>query len=68
MDGTLYEYMSLNRDEAEERVSAIVNACRPYGGAAVLLYHNNSIPLFQLSARYPRLVDRLSLGNTAGYA
>lgn len=59
MDGTLFEYLGLDLDEAAARARAVVDTCRWHGGDAVLLYHNATLAGARQRAHYRELVEEL---------
>jgi O-antigen/teichoic acid export membrane protein len=60
MDGTLFEYMSLDMSDAAAQVRVIVGPCRLHGGDAVLLYHNQTVASARGATHYRDLVEEIA--------
>ncbi|HYL41637.1 MAG TPA: polysaccharide deacetylase family protein, partial [Candidatus Binatus sp.] len=66
MDATLFSYLHLDPSAAAHRAMDLVTACRPFGGEAVVLYHN-SYPIGPLErAHYRTLIGGLVGQGTRG--
>lgn len=62
MDVTLLEYMRLTGDRFWEQVRDVVRTCRRHNGSAILLVHNNSLPVFGLDHGFAeRIADLATL-------
>ena len=60
MDGSLFDYMGLDLEEAARRTSAVVGACRRHRGDAVVLYHNDTLASARQQAQYRDLLEELA--------
>lgn len=66
MDGTLFNYLALDSDDAAVRTRSIVDACRRQRGDAVLLFHNSSLAGARWRAFYGDLVEDLVRSSQRG--
>jgi hypothetical protein len=60
MEGTLYDYMDLSREEADRQIISLHNRCKLFKGDFTLLWHNSSLIARQDKQCYRRIVDKVS--------
>ena len=65
MDVTLFDYMGLSHDEAEEAVLEIASECRRAKGTLTLLWHNSTLPMAAQRRWYEGLTAALAQASSS---
>jgi hypothetical protein len=65
MDRTLFDYMRLSHDEAEDAVLEIAGECRRAKGTLTLLWHNSTLPMAAQRRWYEGLTAALAQASSS---
>jgi hypothetical protein len=65
MDRTLFDYMGLSPQEAEDAVLEVARECRRANGTLTLLWHNSTLPKASLRRWYAALIDGLAQASSS---
>jgi hypothetical protein len=65
MDRTLFDYMQLSTESAQETVLDVARECRRVDGTLTLLWHNSTLPTAARRRWYEGLVDALAQASSS---
>ena len=60
MDATLFEYMKLSYDQAEELIDSLAAACSLFAGEFTLLWHNDNLYSKDQCLFYEKIISKIS--------
>jgi hypothetical protein len=65
MDRTLFDYMRLSPQDAEQAVLEVARECRRAGGTLTLLWHNSTLPTARQRRWYAGLTAALAQASSS---